>query len=284
MLLGDLLNNWAKLANVSEDQLNDLLQIKEVATAEVNDDVANQLTSQILTKESARHNPDLRNHYFAQFNNGLDTMIERYVDGFDEDSRDEILSQDKTTKKISRLIEKQKELVDKYKSQPAGKDDSKLKETIEGLNTEIRTLKESKEQEIGQLKAQFEQQMLDRDVQGVLSSFNFADKYDREDALFLAKHKLNNAINEKGLQVTSNNGQLSLLTQDGQEFYDNNQKVGFNDFANRVLAENKLLKVTNSEDRTEQPTITTQPKANNAFAQKVAQLAEEAKADLSNTL
>lgn len=282
MLLGDLLNNWASLANLPQDQLADLLAIKEVATAEIADDTANQLTSGILTKDSARHNPEVRNHFFAQFNNGLDATVDRFVNELPEDMRSDVTGQDKTTKKISRLLELQAELTKKAAESPKG-DDKELKATIEKLNNQIGELKTGFENEKTTMQQSFDAQLLDRDVTSSLNGFTFADQYERSDAMYLAKHKIDVAVRNSGLTINQEGGNLSLQ-KDGQDYYENNTKVSYNDFASKVLAENKLLKTTNN-DPTPTPTPTPSPTStvnNSGWNAKMAALTEEAQVDLNS--
>jgi hypothetical protein len=282
MLLGDLLNNWASLANIPQDQLTDLLAIKEVAMAEVADETANQLTGGILTKDSARANPEIRNHYFAQFNNGLDATVERFVGELPEEMRSDVNGQDKTTKKISRLLELQAELTKKAATSNTG-DSKELNATIEALNNEIGTLKTGFEAERSNLQNGFNAQLLDRDVTSSLNGFTFADQYERSDALYLAKHKIDVAVRNSGLTISQEGGNLSLQ-KDGQDFYENNQKVSYNDFASKVLAENKLLKTTNNDPTPNPnpiPSPTPSPNSG-AWASKMSSLTEAAQVDLNS--
>jgi hypothetical protein len=153
MKLGDFLNTLGQTANIDKSLINDLLDNENVANVDINDEFANQLNGNMFTLDSAKHNPTIRNHYFAQFNNGVDTMVGRFADELPVELRDDILSKEKTTQRISALVEAQKGLIEAAKSNNGGDNDA-LNAKIAELNGEISTLKTSYEGKLTDMQSE----------------------------------------------------------------------------------------------------------------------------------
>ena len=246
MKLGEFLNQLGQTAGIDKSLINDLLENETVANSEVNDEFANQLNGNILTVDSAKHNPNVRNHYFAQFNNGIDTMIGRYADGLPDEIKEDVLGKEKTTQRISSLIEAQNKLIEEARKS-GGKGDSKeLADKIAELNQQIVDLKSGYETEKTQLIESHSEKLRNMRMKTTLGTYQYSDAYDRSDAILLAENKVQNRLREKGLKLVDVDGNLSLQTSEGQDYYENNQKVAFEDFTKDVLAESKLLKVQQS--------------------------------------
>jgi hypothetical protein len=94
--------------------------------------------------------------------------------------------------------------------------------------------------------------------------------YDRDDALLLARTKVDKALNENNLVL---NDALNLQTPDGQDYFENNKRVTFGDFTQKVLADSKLLKVQSAQSETPKaaPVQQTTQQGTSSYARKLAQ-------------
>jgi hypothetical protein len=93
-------------------------------------------------------------------------------------------------------------------------------------------------------------------------------------------------VAKKGYNVALDNNEFKLVTADGMEVYENNQRVGFKDFTDRLLAQHKLLKVGGEPTPTPSPapgapTVIQTGSKTNRFASRADELAAEALRDLN---
>jgi hypothetical protein len=95
-------------------------------------------------------------------------------------------------------------------------------------------------------------------------------------------------VTKKGYNIALDNNEFKLVTADGMDVYENNQRVGFKDFTDRLLAQHKLLKVageqTPANQQTQTQTTTTVQTGNrtNRFSSRAEELASEALRDLNS--
>ena len=242
--LAEVLKSIALQSGVSETEFKSVLDNPALASIEVADDVSTKLIAPRLSMDAAKNNHDLKKHFTALALNGVDAELERTATEMGI-SVDDLKALDSTSKRIGHLTKAIQEAESK-KSGSKGADTEKLTKQIEALNADI--LKERNDK-IAELKAKddsLETERTDWTANGILSNFEYATAVDKDINVTVAKALINKELQSKGLKVTRKDNVLSLLTAEGTEYFENNAKVGYQDFATKVVANAKLLKASNS--------------------------------------
>ena len=94
----------------------------------------------------------------------------------------------------------------------------------------------------------FTSKLKDMSLNSMLSGYNFIDELPKDVAGIVAREKLNATLASKGAAMVydSQTNSLRLVNANDSSlpYRENHNEMSLTDFANRTLAENKLLKVT----------------------------------------
>ena len=253
MLFGEFLNSLAAKAGLQNDQqLVQLLASAELSQRTINDDLARRLDSALMSLEGAKNNTDVQAHFRGTLLKTADEKFAAIAEklGFGT----EIAAEKSTYKKFdileSRIAAKIAEL-DKKIQEGAGSKD----EEVKALQSQIATLQAqaaqaqaAKQQEIDTLTSTHKQEVLRMLINNELASKNYANKQlDNGVNITIASTLLENALKKSGAIVVNENGTLKLKNAASPEldYYDESHKaVGFGDYVNKLLADNKLLEVS----------------------------------------
>jgi hypothetical protein len=251
MNIGEFLNTLALTTNVDATELNTFIETnKDKLNFELPSEIASQIQSKIITVDSAKHNIDLKKHFFAQALNGTDARINQLVDEyqFDDDAKSVLMSEKSTMKKVEILALKLKEAYEKKASTSNPSKTASLETEIQNLNKQILDVKTSYENKIKGLHDEFENKNLDFSVKHFLSQKDYANIPDKDIAIDVAQRYLQSSFESKGVKLINRNNKPTLVRADDTQldYMENNKQVDFNSFAEKVLAEKGLLKVSNS--------------------------------------
>jgi hypothetical protein len=255
MKLGDFLNTLAGKTGKTEE-IKSLLNNAVLASIEMDDVLANDINSALLTLDGAKNNQALKTHFSTLALNGVDAEILSAIEalGFDDAVKTELLGEKNTYQKHRKLTAKIKDTVEALKA-ATQKDDSKAIEkytaAINKLQGELAGVKESHvpKSELESLKKQHESELMNFIIKNTLSTKKYANEaVSSEVNVKLANVILNEALSEKGAVIVKDEaGRLKLMraSDPALEFYDgSNKAVSFNDFVDKTLAEAKLLAVS----------------------------------------
>jgi hypothetical protein len=256
MKILDLINTLAtKAGKQNEQAIRDLLSRADLQNIDLADEVAIAINNSLLTVDGAKNNPLLKSHFTALALGSADTEILNTIKTLElgDDIEREITGTANTYEKQRKLTAKLKETVDALKAAKGdgnGKDIEKYTKQINELNAQVSQLKESTvaKSELDTLKQQHNTQLINLAVGNKLSGLNFANTSIPKDVNILtAKSLLEKSLNGKAIIVRDENGDLKLkrANDPALDYYDESQKaVSFDDFTNKILAENKLLAVS----------------------------------------
>jgi len=264
MKIGDFLNTFAVNSGTPKDDagLLSLLQNKELASIDIPDSIASKINSNYFTLDSAKNNPTLKSHFFAQALNGVDSELNKIMTDLQlEDTvKQELLSEQSTHKRTSQLIKKVAEL-EKSKASKAPGEKAELDRQIADLNGQIATLKSSTiaKSEYDALLNKHESELTNIKLNSILSDYNYSlpKEMAQELKLSTAKIALENSLKEKGVKIVRENGELKLKTSTDTDYYVDNKPVTIKDFADSVLAQNKLLVVSGNNNTPATPIVVT---------------------------
>jgi hypothetical protein len=259
---GVLLNSLATKAGVKvdDDFLKKLLSHAEISNMDVPDEFSQALEANLLTVDSAAANTNVRGKLFAEALNGADSELDKSLDNFEFDDAfkgEWKTIQKNTNEKVRRLTTALKSKMDAIKADAAkGKatdpnakvEVDSLKNQIAGLNQSLEQAKLLHQTEIENLRTQNLNDRKDFTLQSTLSGKPLPKNgLPQEINILTAKTLITQEMAKNGLIVTFDGNGQPLLKQrkDGAEidFYVNNKQVGYADFIDGALAQNKFIQI-----------------------------------------
>jgi hypothetical protein len=248
--LAQLIFDIATKAGIPETdpELIALTENQEVFKMNVPDKLVGGIESQLISIKDAKNNhPDIKSHYTASALDGVDKLIAKIIEEYnDEPTKAELLAEKNTYNRLPLLAKKIKELESK-KANAAKGDQKGLQEEIDKLNGQIREVKEQsvkalqdKDKEVVGFKKNY---LIKSMLQGYKTTL---DELDGEVRATTLSTLLNKELQDNKAQLTfDENDNLILLKQDGSNYYgEDNKQVDAKAFLEKTLSRNKLLKVT----------------------------------------
>ena len=250
MKLSDFLNDLAdKVGNKNDQGLIDFLSRSDIVNIDVPDGFCNSVTSGTMSLEGAKNNAILKSHFSAQALNLIDSIIANAVSDFNVDFSD--FEAEKSTPKklkalnakIKELMEKKPDNTDEYKK----KYDDMRKEYAE-LNKKMADTLDGHKKEVSAVREESNMHVLNFLKSNHLKGLQYADKERSLDVnMDLAQLLIDRAMVQKSAKVVNDNGALKLVQTNDTEmaFLDESHKpVKYEDFVKKVLADNKVLSVS----------------------------------------
>jgi hypothetical protein len=252
---GTLIRELALKAGVKADNPK-LVELLSVG-AQIPDEIAGALKSLIapgadmVTLEVAKNHPDLLKHFNATIFNGMDAKILALAneDG-DLSPTDlaEIKAEKNSYEKLRLLKQKVRTSIEGKHTNPADK--QLLLDEIKKLTKEVADAKTGAQTEIEQAQQQFEHRLTDYAVESLLAAQPYANTdIPAEVNILTAKNLVNKVLaDKKAILKRDADGKLVLKNAENPEldFLENNTHILFSDLAISTLANNKLLKVSDS--------------------------------------
>lgn len=253
MKTGDFLNKLATKSGIAatDKHLIDVLSKSEFANHEIPDDLVNAIDSALMTEEAAKSNPNVIKKIKSETLNGADSLIERLLteSGYDEADIAEIKADKNTFSRIEKMAKTIKTLEGK-KAVSQDKDKAALQKQIDDLNSSIRQKVADSEKLIEDLKKSHTNELTNAEIKAMLASKKFVLPDDMDPRLKnnIALSAITAELKSKGLQIVNTNDTLDIKRIDGTDAYDaSNRRIDVTNFIDGVLAQNKLLAVSNAE-------------------------------------
>jgi hypothetical protein len=246
MKLGDFLNTMAsKIGKQNDSGLIGVLSLDSIKNIDLPDELANAMNAELMSLEGAKNNASIKSHFKAEALNGVDAELKNLVkelgweDGIFDAEKD-------TYAKVRALPTKVKDLLEKKSNDGGNK--AELQKQIVELNHKMAQSMETHKAELDKINQQHASQFMDWQVSNLLKGFQYANKDVPSDVnVKFAKTLLDEAFTQRGVKLVNDNGVLKLKqsSDPSLEYFDENHKpVAFPDFASKLLAESKLLAVT----------------------------------------
>jgi hypothetical protein len=270
-LFGDLIKSLCGKAGIKPDDetLKKILAFQEVSTFEIPEEFSKPMEQNLLTEESARANPNVRSPLFAEALNGLDTELNNFATDlpFDDVLKGEIKSISKNTHEKARKIntgvknllasldKKQKEMTgNPQKDEKTAVEIQVLKSQIDGLNRDAENLKMMHKTEVENLQSQHLNERKNYALRSSLASKPLPKNGVPQDVnIITAETLVKQEMAKHGLQFFFDEFGNAILKQrkDGADidFFVDNKKIGYNDFIDGVLAQNKFLQLNDQSNQ-----------------------------------
>jgi hypothetical protein len=216
------------------------------------DDIHKGIDNALISLTEATNNHrEIKNHYTKQALDGMDKEFLSLIEDFqlDEPTKAEVLAEKSTYKRGPLLTRKIVELERKKIATTGGKDKAAIQAEIDGLHSQLKTVKESWEND----KKSFENQRLQDRINNKKNVFysgmkTIHDELDPETKYTIIDSQVQKELQDRQAKFAlDEHGNAVLMRNDGTNFFgENHQQVKPLQFIEQVLAKNKQLKVTDS--------------------------------------
>lgn len=242
---GEVIQLIANKSGIDTSELTDLFQVKADVSEETFTKIENSL-NQLVSLQDAKNNTDLHKHFKALSLNPFDKLLNEVLESgaIDEDAVNELRSNPNTYDRAKKLISKISEAKPQGK---ADKDIEPLKAKIAELNNQVLKQREEYETKIQSIADENKTSLINYQIDSLLSSKEFANSdLPKEVNILTAKTLLEKELRDKNAKVVLGEKGLKLVNAETPEldFTDSNKTIGFEDLVTKVLANNRLLKVS----------------------------------------
>ena len=260
MLLGELITNLATKVGIESDNESLKKAITSIATIEIDEEVANKLSSSLLTEKEAKNNPEIKAKFFSEFADATDKELNQAFKGlgFSDEQLEQIkATEPKTFKRISKLSEEASKLIESAKKSTGN--DSKLKEIeiqysqkIAELNSQVEAYKN---ENLNLVNKTIEKE-LDWNFDNLISKHNISKAIPDEYRSTLAKQAVKDYLKSKDAKPVLVDGKVVLkrLSDESLDVTD----LDFSTSVSKALAEKQLIEVAPNVT-TNQKTVTVEP-------------------------
>lgn len=246
----DFINNLATNAGIAADnsELKTLLSDARLSAINIPDAVVGGIQSAHLTIESAKANPDLIKYFRATNLDPLDkTVFSTLAElGIDEADFADLKSEKSTYNKVALAIKKVsslKEAAAKANAEGSTGKAAEYEKQVLALNAQISQIKDAFNTEKSELVKSYDNKYKSRILNEILLGYEYASEQPKEVQLELANILLNKHLSQNKWETRLDNDNISLVTSEGTKVFDNNKEVTIKALADKIVSENKLIKV-----------------------------------------
>lgn len=213
----------------------------------VPDDLISKADQALMTLDGAKQNIQLKNHFKAIDLSPVDKQIEEVLDEFqvEPEDRQHVLTAENSYKRIKSLASKLVELEGR-KSKAATGDKKALTDEISKLNAQIVQERTKYQSEMNELKKNNDSILLNMAIENVLNGYTYTDTISTDAARAAAKDLLFKQFTKDKAKPLLRDGQIKLVNTADETlaYMVNNQEVDFKPYTDKVVGDNKLLKVS----------------------------------------
>ena len=247
MNAGELINALAERTGYMSDELKTLLAAPALTQITLPDDFKKVVNTNLMTIAEAKINGELKKHFAGVHLGSVDATINDLLDeyGMPDDVKSTVKADMSTFERI-KLFTKSLASLKEEAAKAVGGDKAKLVDEINKLNSAINTLKDQAKAEVGKVNSDWQGKVSDMIVNGKFKGYDYAmDTIPSEVQASSARTLFESKLAEKGGRMKYQDGKMVLVsaTDEALPFTIDNKPVVFEDFADQVVSEYKLIKV-----------------------------------------
>ena len=214
---------------------------------DIPDEVDTAIQTNLFNIDAARNNNDLDKHFRGKALTiaDKDILAAATKHGLTDDQINQLKTEKNTYAKIGLLSDMVAEKITAALGD--GGDKKTLIEEAKKLNKDLADLRATAAQQLKEVQDGAENQILDYAVNSHFRSQSYANSEIPVEAnSATARFLFDKTLKEKGAKLVRKDGELHLINASNPDldYMENNQPVKFTDLSKRILADNKLLKVT----------------------------------------
>ena len=247
-ILASVLENLLTRAGIDtkNEAFLKLIQSKELSTIELGDELTQPLNS-LITVADAKRNIELKNHFYASALDPLDSKVKEWAKdhGIEEADLTDILSDKSTFNRVDKAVKKIAELKSKAAGADNKGDKEKYVQQIKELSDKITAITAEKTTELNGLKASYEAQLMDKDIDMTLSTQPLPGQFTPEVERKMARMFIEQELEKHKAKMIQKDGKLKIVAKDDENFpiFVDNKELDFSTLTTAALAGNKFLKV-----------------------------------------
>lgn len=252
----------AGLDATANEEVKKVIDADGLEKVEVDTAISNILLNNLMNEEAAKNNPKLLSHFRATLLNGVDAKVKTIMEELElpEDVIAEVTAKEKTTQKLDVMREVVRKHFEKKgavkKTQEEWENErSKLNNEIAQLKDQIPAIRKEEQSKTANL-------LKERDLNQMLYSYEYALDIPKDAIVTTAKALLNTTLSANKWQLEYNvedsTNPFRLLNEQNLEAYQDNKPVSLKSVIEKVLADNKFLKVAAPAGQTQTSTTQSQ--------------------------
>ena len=241
--------------------LTEILSNAALDNVELSKDLESAINKSLLSVVDAKNNhPEIKTHYFAEIMANVDRSLDDFYReaGLDQKVIDEVSKERSSTKRIALLGTKLKEVIESAsKSTKKAPEVDSLNQQIDALNNQLRIEKEGRQADNDRAKGEMNTFKTELNLNNKTGSVKtIYDELPSDVRAISIRNILEKELQDSNASfILDENGSLKLQKKDGSNYFDeNNRQLTVDDFINKTLAKNKILK--QSAPNSEQPGAT----------------------------
>ena len=248
--------------------LTEILSNAALDNVELSKDLESSINKSLLSVVDAKNNhPEIKTHYFAEIMANVDRSLDDFYReaGLDQKVIDEVSKERSSTKRIALLGTKLKEVIENAsKSTKKAPEVDSLNQQINDLNEKLRVEKEGRKADNDKAKGEMNTFKTELNLNNKTGSVKtIYDELPSDVRAISIRNILEKELQDSNASfILDENGSLKLQKKDGSNYFDeNNRQLTVDDFINKTLAKNKILKQSapNSEQTGGSPANNGQP-------------------------
>ena len=261
--IGDFINTLAQKAGVASDneELKNVLSAPDLQKIVIPDELVTIMDNNLFSVQTAKNmHPEVKNHYFGIAYKGLDAELEKaMVDlGLDDETMVKIREERSSPKRAALLAKTVKEL--EASKKPA--ENNTAKEELQKLHNELKAEKDKQALLEKNYQDQLKQINVKNKLSGILGQYKTVyDDMPADVKELTLQTLLNKALQDNDAELTvDDKGGLALIKKDGTNLFgDNHTQLTPQSFLDKVLSQNKILKVSDPKSDNTPPGPTPTP-------------------------
>lgn len=244
--LGTILNHAFTVAGVKADN-NDLKAIltnPELSKVQVPDELVTAIETNLMSEASATAKVGAK--LKAEALNGANVHIKRLAE---QDFKDDAtflaeLEAEKNPGKQAEMLAKKVREVEAARAKAPEADKAELLKQINELKAAKAQIETAKAQELDSIRSQHDSELTNMIIRQQLAQVKRPSAYkDLSDDLWVAmvETALKNEMSASKVKVVRKDGSLTLVQEDGSDYFDKNVKVDFKGFVDATTSKHKLV-------------------------------------------
>lgn len=245
--LADLISILCKKTGVDPTEINKVIDGSEaLKAAELPEEAVRAFDQRLMTVEQAKNNPELKSHFKATFFSTLDEKINGFFSEYqvDDETKAAILTDPSSFNRISGLFKSIREAETKKAAAASGNKQAHLDE-IANLRKQVLEVTEKSKAEIAKKDTEYGEKMRNMLIRGHFGGYNYSDAFPKDVSVETALNLFNQRLAKEGAKAIMNGTGVKLVLEKDPDlpFTINNQEVTFSEMADKVVGENRMLKV-----------------------------------------
>jgi hypothetical protein len=254
----------------NDESIQAVMSNQALLNVELPSKISQGIQAKLMNEDEAKRNYEVKKHFTGSTLNAIDLKIKEVIDQFpfDDDNKNQVLSESNTYNRIGLLAKAISEVKDKSISAQGGEKKALL-DKVNELQNLLNQEKEFRKNEVQETNSKWQNQLTDKELNSLFSNYDYAIDLDKDVTISTARNLWEKKLREKGGKYVYTTDGIKLVNSEASDlpFTIDNKTIDVKSFTDSVLAEAKLLRVNKPSSNTPVSNQVTPPaKVNAPFA------------------